>query len=207
MNMDYKTPLKKLVRYFKNSRDKWKHRALEKQKRIDDRSTGEIICRYLDDLAGETGVPAQIISDHGSDLKKGADLFVRKHACTCYTYDITHEIGLLLKKLLEKDPKWKAFLTWCGTIRRKVLQTELGFPAPPDQRAKARYLNFAPLIGWGCNLLQYQEKSDFTQICSNYSLDCQTLVDVISEQRTADELQALSGETYILNTRRVHCGC
>lgn len=163
---------------------------------IDERSSGELICRYLNKLAEETGVPVQIISDHGSDLKKGIELFIQDKADICYTYDITHEIGLLLKKLLEKDPGWKDFASWCSTVRRKVLQTELGFLAPPGQKSKARYLNIAPLIAWGCNLLEYHEKYDFNQINSNYTLDGQTLMDIISEPKTADELQALSGEIY-----------
>jgi hypothetical protein len=33
--MNYKTPMKKLLKFFKDSRDKWKRRALEKQKRIE----------------------------------------------------------------------------------------------------------------------------------------------------------------------------
>ena len=35
MSMNYKTPMKKLLKFFKDSRDKWKCRALEKQKRIE----------------------------------------------------------------------------------------------------------------------------------------------------------------------------
>lgn len=31
----YKTPLKKLAKFFENSRNKWKERAAEKQKRIE----------------------------------------------------------------------------------------------------------------------------------------------------------------------------
>ena len=106
---------------------------------IDEHSNGDIVHQHLNDLAEEIGVPVQIISDHGSDLKKGIDLFIENHSDTCYTYDITHEIGLLLKKLLENDPGWKKFSTWCGTVRQKVLQTELGFLAPPGQKSKSRF--------------------------------------------------------------------
>jgi len=163
---------------------------------IDEHSNGDLIYQHLNDLANETGVPVQIISDHGSDLKRGVDLFVKDHSDVCYTYDITHEIGLLLKKLLEKEPFCQKFLTWCGIVRQKVLQTELGFLAPPAQKSKSRYLNLAPLIGWGCNLLKYQEKSDFNQINPNDSLDCQTLMDMISSISTANELQVFLNQTY-----------
>jgi hypothetical protein len=115
---------------------------------IDEHSNGDIVHRHLKDLAFDTGVPIQIISDHGSDLKKRIrglsfcaqklkpriDLFLEDHNDICYTYDITHEIGLLLKKLLENDPGWKKFSTWCGRVRQKVLQTELGFLAPRSKK-------------------------------------------------------------------------
>ncbi len=79
---------------------------------IDNHSTGEMIVQYLDDLSEEVGIPMQIISDHGSDIKKGIELFCEKHDTVCYTYDITHDIALLLKKLLQHNEKWKAFSTW-----------------------------------------------------------------------------------------------
>lgn len=34
-DFNYKTPLKKLVHFFRDSRDKWKARSINKQKRID----------------------------------------------------------------------------------------------------------------------------------------------------------------------------
>jgi len=163
---------------------------------IDEHSNGDIVHQHLKVLAYETGIPVQIISDQGSDLKKGIDLFIEGHSDTCYTYDITPEIGLLLKKLLENDPGWKKFSTWCGTVRQKVLQTELGFLAPPSQKSKARYLNLAPLIAWGGNLLKYQGKSDFNHVNPNYNLDHKVIMDIISEEITASELQMFRNQTY-----------
>jgi len=163
---------------------------------IDEHENGAIVHQHLNDLAEQIGVPVQIISDHGSDLKKGIDLFIEDHSDTCYTYDITHEIGLLLKKLLENDPEWKKFSTWCGTVRQKVLQTELGFLAPPCQKSKSRYLNLAPLIAWGGNLLEYQGKSDFNQINPDYNLDHKVIMDIISEKMTDRSLQIFCNQTY-----------
>ncbi|MDM8563411.1 hypothetical protein QUF54_08670, partial [Candidatus Marithioploca araucensis] len=32
---------------------------------------GEIVCQYLEELSQEIGIPQQIVSDHGNDIKKG----------------------------------------------------------------------------------------------------------------------------------------
>ena len=52
---------------------------------------GEIVCQYLEELSQEIGIPRQIVSDHGNDIKKGIELFCVSHHKPIYTYDITHK--------------------------------------------------------------------------------------------------------------------
>ncbi len=163
---------------------------------IDNHSTGEMIVQYLDDLSEEVGVPMQIISDHGSDIKKGIELFCEKHETVCYTYDITHDIGLLLKKLLEHNEEWKAFSAWCSQLRKKVLQTNLGFLAPPVQKTKARYLNLSSLIRWSKNILNYEAKGNFNLIDPSCLLDQNTLMSLIPEEFMTEELLSIADKTY-----------
>ncbi len=163
---------------------------------IDNHSTGEMIVQYLDDLSEEVGVPMQIISDHGSDIKKGIELFCEKHETVCYTYDITHDIALLLKKLLQHNEKWKAFSTWCSQLRKKVLQTNLGFLAPPSQKTKARYLNLSSLIRWSKNILNYEAKGNFNLIDPSCLLDQNTLMSLIPEEFMTEELLSIADKTY-----------
>ncbi|MDJ0591763.1 MAG: hypothetical protein QNJ72_17490 [Pleurocapsa sp. MO_226.B13] len=59
---------------------------------------GEIIESLIDRLAMTVGKPVQIISDHGSELKKGIELYISKNPQIIYTYDFTHQIALWLKK-------------------------------------------------------------------------------------------------------------
>lgn len=55
---------------------------------------GEIIGQYLEELSQEIGLPQQIVSDHGNDIKKGIALFCNSHRKPIYTDDITHKTAL-----------------------------------------------------------------------------------------------------------------
>ena len=52
---------------------------------------GEIVCQYLEELSQQIGVPKQIVSDYGNDIKKGIELFCAYRSKPIYTYDITHK--------------------------------------------------------------------------------------------------------------------
>lgn len=54
----------------------------------------QIIGQYLEELSQQVGIPQQIVSDHGSDIKKGIELFCQNHRKPIYTYDITHKISI-----------------------------------------------------------------------------------------------------------------
>jgi len=131
---------------------------------IMERSTGDMIYHKLVSLSEQVGTPIQIISDHGSDLKKGIALFLEEHADVIYTYDITHKMASLLKKELENDPKYNKFAEQLSTSLRQMRQTELYFLAPPKQRVKARYLNIDIYVKWAMSVLDYKNRGDFSQI-------------------------------------------
>ncbi len=46
-------------------------------------STGEVVYHQLKEAAKKTGVPKEIISNHGPDLSKGLELFGQEHPPTC----------------------------------------------------------------------------------------------------------------------------
>ena len=52
-----------------------------------EQSTGEIVDAQLEQAALRTGIPRQIVSDGGGDVKKGAALFAGRHPQTTVTYD------------------------------------------------------------------------------------------------------------------------
>lgn len=121
-------------------------------------SNGEVVFQQLEDTIPKTGVPREIIGDHGSDLKSGVEKFCQKHQETCYVYDIKHKTAAVLKHELQKDEAWLEFSQLAAQTRRKVQQTSLAALAPPNQRTKARYMNVDILIQWGGNMLSFFER-------------------------------------------------
>jgi hypothetical protein len=117
------------------------------------KSNGEIVYRQLESNIAKTGVPVEIISDHGSDLKKGIDTFLKKHEEVAYVHDIKHAIANILKKELGCNELWKEFISLCASSKRKLQQTLLAAIAPPNQRSKSRYMNLRSIIVWAQNIL------------------------------------------------------
>ena len=132
---------------------------------------GQTIFQQLEELTAQTGLPVQIISDHGSDIKKGVELFCCEHSTVHYTYDITHKMACLLKHILENDPIWSEFLTACSATKNKIKQTDLAFLSPPPQRTKSIYQNITLLITWAQNILKYKDLGDFKEISPEFCLD------------------------------------
>ena len=81
---------------------------------IMDKSPGTVILEKLKKLAECVGTPVQIISDWGSDIKKGINLYKQENPGVILTYDITHKMANLLKKELLSDENFKNFLRQCS---------------------------------------------------------------------------------------------
>jgi hypothetical protein len=119
------------------------------------KSTGDIVYQQLEEAIARTGVPRQIVSDEGSDLKKGIRKFCQEHVQTIFTYDIKHKTASVLKHELEDDAEWKRFVRLALETKQQVQQTSLSFLAPRNQRSKARYMNVDILINWGQDILHF----------------------------------------------------
>lgn len=135
---------------------------------------GEIIESCLEKVSNQVGIPKQIISDHGSDVKKGVELFVEQHPQTIYTYDVSHYMALLFQHELANDTKYQSFVAHCGQTRSQIQQTQLNFLKPTSQRTKSRYLNVEEQINWGNKILNYQDQGDFTAISTVWQLDSES---------------------------------
>jgi hypothetical protein len=88
----------------------------------------------------------------------GIKTFCQAHAETCSIYDIKHTTAAVLKKDLQTDEHWSVFTHLAAQSKSQVQQTALACLAPPNQRAKARYMNVEPLIRWGRNTLLVVEQ-------------------------------------------------
>jgi hypothetical protein len=125
------------------------------------KSNGEIVYKQLEETARRTGVPKQIVSDHGSDIKCGSEQFCEKNPRTILTYDITHKAAVILKRELDKDEIWKLFLSLAANTRKRLQQTSLAAIAPPNQRSKARYMNIDRLVKWGTDKLLLMDSPQY----------------------------------------------
>lgn len=121
------------------------------------KSNGEVVYEQLESTINKIGVPLEILSDAGSDIKTGVDEFCAKHLESCGIYDIKHKTASLLKRELSKDEQWDSFATLCSQTKCKLQQTQLAFIAPPNQRSKSRYMNLEILVKWGIRALKFIE--------------------------------------------------
>lgn len=117
-----------------------------------EQSNGDVVFQQLEETIEKTGVPMQIVSDHGTDIKSGVEKFCKKYN-TVHTYDTKHKGAAILKRELKGNPDWEEFSKRASKTSKQVQQTELSGMAPPNQRSKARYMNLDKLICWGTKIL------------------------------------------------------
>lgn len=123
-----------------------------------ERSTGEIVAAQLEQAAQRTGIPRQIVSDHGGDVKKGSELFAQQHPGTLVTYDAAHHGAIVLQRRFEADPRWPEFVARLSQVKARIQQTSDAFLLAPSLRPKARYMNLASLLRWGRKILCLLER-------------------------------------------------
>lgn len=123
-----------------------------------ERSTGEIVAAQLEQAAQRTGLPRQIVSDHGGDVKKGSELFAQRHPNTVVTYDAAHRGAIFLQRRFEADPRWPEFVARLGQVKARIQQTSDAFLLAPSLRPKARYMNLESLLRWGRKILDLLDR-------------------------------------------------
>ncbi|WP_295882171.1 hypothetical protein [uncultured Thiohalocapsa sp.] len=159
-------------------------------------STGVRVAAVLKQVSARTGVPVQIVCDHGSDLRKGIALF-RQQAPRCVeTYDISHAVATQLKAHWRENAPWQAFLQHSSTILSRFQQTDLAFLLPPRQRTKARYMAIDAHIDWAQRLLGYHDQGDFSLIgrACVFSADAWAYLRAVQGQRRIEPLRVLIGQ-------------
>jgi len=119
------------------------------------KSNGEVVYQQLEQAVAKTGVPCEIVSDHGTDLNAGIEKFVQQHPQTSAVYDIKHKTAALLKRELDQDQDWNKFIQLATQAKLQVQQTALSALFPPNQKTKARYMNVDILVNWGQNMLAF----------------------------------------------------
>lgn len=121
-----------------------------------EKSDGPTVHRQLEDLSQQTGVvPCELLSDCGADLQNGAARFCAEHPQTTAAKDISHAAANEVKRELNHDPQWAAFLADTSQAKAKMRQTKFAFLLPPELKAKARWMNLDPLLAWSRKALAF----------------------------------------------------
>jgi hypothetical protein len=110
--------------------------------------TQEEVDEQLEAASQHTGVPRAIVTDCGGDVHGGVRCFQQRHPGTVEINDTKHKAACLLKRRLEKNPRWQDFQHRLGQTRCAIQQTELAFLTPPGPKPKARFMNLAATLEW-----------------------------------------------------------
>jgi hypothetical protein len=102
----------------------------------------------LQDAIKKTGVPIQICSDLGSDIMPSIKKVMALNPEIKHIPDIMHKVGNMLKKRLEEDKRWKAFVRKTNKSNNTLKQSKLSFMCPPNFRGKSRFLNCRNVVDW-----------------------------------------------------------
>lgn len=119
---------------------------------------GEIIKNALEEAFKKTGKPIAIISDKGSELKKGVTL-LSDHEKPLHLFDVSHKVNACLKNELDADITWKTFQKAASNSTQRLKLSSLSHLCPPRQRTKERMHSAFALIKWGLRLFNFM-KSD-----------------------------------------------
>ena len=117
-----------------------------------EQSTGVVVHQQFNALAERYGTPLAVLSDQGSDIKKGLELWHAEQPDlngAIGLSDITHKVASVLKSILEKDDRWAQYTSQCGKTKVAIQQTKLAHLIPPKPKSKARYMNIAEQVSWG----------------------------------------------------------
>jgi hypothetical protein len=111
-------------------------------------STAATVQQALERAAGRTGPPRLIVSDQGGDVLGGIDRYGRDHPGTVATCDVAHQGASRLRRSLEADERWAAFVARLGVTKARLQQTPLACCIGPRLRPKARFMNLAAPLRW-----------------------------------------------------------
>lgn len=99
----------------------------------------------IDDI---TYAPEYILSDNGGNLVKATELLGVLHH-----KDISHTLGIILKKRYAEDADFNNFTSEMGKARLRYHLTDKAYLLPPNQRSISRFMNCFEWVEWGNRML------------------------------------------------------
>jgi len=99
-----------------------------------------------------------VVSDRGSDLKKGVDLLQKDHPSVLALYDIVHLVSRSIEKVLKQDERWDEYRKASCKCANAVRQSSFAHMKPPRPKTKARYMNIDREVRWGGRALRVLDR-------------------------------------------------
>ena len=107
------------------------------------------------------GWPSHVVSDCGSDIKKGiVETLLAAPNRASWISDVSHFVANALKHYYAKLSLFQQFQSLCTRIRHRLQQTRFAFLLPPKARAKGRFLSASRQAAWGLQTLAYLEAKE-----------------------------------------------
>jgi hypothetical protein len=106
-----------------------------------EKSNAALVEAELEQAVLRTGRPRLIVSDQGSDLRKGIADFQSWYPRTAYVPDVAHYGATLLEQAWDDQPRWQQFIKHLQSTSTQLRQTKSAYLLAPRMRPKARFMN------------------------------------------------------------------
>jgi hypothetical protein len=107
------------------------------------------------------GWPSHVVSDCGSDIKKGiVETLLEAPNRASWISDVSHMVANALKRYYAKLSLFQQFQSLCTRMRHRLQQTRFAFLLPPKARTKGRFLSASRQAQWGLRTLAYLEAKE-----------------------------------------------
>lgn len=124
-----------------------------------EKSNAALVEAELELAVKRTGRPRLIVSDQGSDLRKGIADFQSWYPRTAYVPDVAHYGATLLEHAWEDQPRWQQFSKELQHTSTKVRQTKSAYLLAPGMRSKARFMNVRVQLRFARRVLKLLERT------------------------------------------------
>lgn len=122
-----------------------------------EKSNGATVETELENAAQRTGAPRLIVSDQGSDLRKGIADYLEFRPGTAHVPDVAHYGATLLEHAWDDCPRWQQFIKHLQDTSSKLRQAKSAYLLAPRLRPKARFMNVAVQLRFASRVLKHLE--------------------------------------------------
>jgi hypothetical protein len=120
-----------------------------------EKSNATLVEAELDQAVQRTGQPCQVVSDQGSDLRKGIADFQGWYPRIAYVPDVAHYGATLLEHAWDDQPRWQQFIKELQATSSKLRQTKSAYLLAPRMRPKARFMNVRVQMHFARRMLKH----------------------------------------------------